>query len=336
MHRFVILIGLYLAACSAAADTGDIVRYEAPLGLRKLSVPGDNPLSPNKVELGKQLFFDTRLSSDNTVSCATCHDPAQGWSNGKRLAVGVNGETSTRSALSLVNVAYHKHLFWDGRSSNLEEQVLQPIESPTEMNLSLEELADKLNRISGYREQFQEVFGTDATPDTISKPLAAFVRTIIAGNAPYDRFRAGDSDALSPAARRGHDVFFFRMNCRACHRGANFTDGGFHNVGVGVDPPMADLGRRAVTRDEDDTGKFRTPTLRDIARSAPYMHDGRFQTLEEVVEHYATGGVMNDQLDELMNVFPLSDREKADLVVFLKEGLTSDTYPLVQPPELPQ
>ena len=336
MCRYLIWISFSLAVCSAVADTGESGGLEVPLGLRKLPVPEDNPLTPEKVELGKQLFFDPRLSSDNTVSCATCHDPTKGWSNNKRFAIGVNGKTSSRSALSLVNVAYQRHLFWDGRASSLEEQVRQPIENPREMNMSLEVLADKLNQHPGYREQFQEVFGAGATPDTIPKSLAAFVRTILSGNAPFDRYRAGVLDALSPAAQRGHDVFFFRMNCSACHQGANFSDGGFHNVGVGVDQPTADLGRQAVTQDEYDSGKFRTPTLREIARTAPYMHDGRFETLEEVVDHYATAGVMNDHLDELMNVFPLSDQEKADLVVFLKEGLTSESYPLVKAPKLPQ
>lgn len=203
MYRYLVWIGLSVAMCSAVVDAGELEVTQ----------------TPKKVELGKQLFFDPRLSSDNTVSCATCHDPAKGWSNGKRFATGVNGTKTSRSALSLVNVAYQKQLFWDGRSSSLEEQVRQPIENPDEMNMPLKELAAKLNQISGYRAQFQKEFGADATPDTISKSLAAFVRTIISGDAPYDRYRAGVKDALSPAAQRGHDVFFFRTNCRACHRG---------------------------------------------------------------------------------------------------------------------
>ena len=336
MCRYLIWIGFSLAVGSAVVSAKEPGWIEAPLGLRKLPFPEDNPLTPEKVRLGKQLFFDPRLSSDNTVSCATCHDPAKGWSNGERFASGVNKKIGTRSALALINVAYQKHLFWDGRASSLEEQTRQPIENPSEMNMPLEELAGKLNQIPGYREQFQNVYGADATPETIPKPLAAFVRTILSGDAPFDRYRAGDLGALSPAARRGHDVFFFRMNCRACHQGVNFTDGGFHNVGIGVEQPNPDVGRRVVTQEEVDTGKFRTPTLREIARTAPYMHDGRFQTLKDVVDHYATAGVMNDHLDELMNVFPLSDQEKADLVVFLEEGLSSDSYPLVKPPKLPQ
>ena len=331
LRRFAIIVSMLILAPSLAAEAPYV-----PLGLRELPIPADNPLTVAKVELGTQLFFDPRLSRDNTVSCATCHDPKKGWSNGDRFATGVRGQVGRRSAPSLVNSAYQEHQFWDGRADSLENQAGIPIEDPTEMDMPLAELAGKLNDIPGYKQQFQTAFGHDATPDTIKMAIASFVRTLLAGDSPYDRYRAGELDALSPAARRGHDIFFFRMNCRACHQGPSLTDDHFHNVGVGMDDPSPDPGRQLVTLNEEDLGKFKTPTLRDIARTAPYMHDGRFETLDEVVKFYADGGTYHTHLDLFMNVFPLDDREKSDLVAFLKEGLTSGSYPAVSPPKLPE
>jgi cytochrome c peroxidase len=308
-----------------------------PLGLRAMFVPEGNPSTPAKMQLGKQLFFDTRLSRDDSTSCATCHQPSKGWSSGERFAKGVAGAVGRRHVPTLVNVGYLPHLFWDGRASNLEELVRAPLEDPLEMGMPMNELAAKLNNIPGYRAQFQSVFGGDATPDRIAAAIASFVRTIVSGGAPYDRFRRGDLAALSPAARRGHDVFFFRANCAACHAGPLLSDGDFHNTGVGMDQPQPDLGRFLVTRQEfPDRGAFKTPTLREIAHTAPYMHDGRFQTLEEVVDFYLRGGHLNSHLDPKMNNIPLADQEKADLLAFLKEALASDSFDEMSPPELPE
>jgi cytochrome c peroxidase len=237
---------------------------------------------------------------------------------------------------TLINAGYQERFFWDGRADSLEAQVQSPIENPIEMGLPMEQLVDRLNEIAGYRQQFQQVFDGKATPERITQALASFVRTILSGNAPYDHFRAGDLAALSPAAQRGHDVFFFRANCAACHRGPNFTDGQFHNLGIGMDQPEPDLGRFVVTRNELDRGAFKTPTLREIARTAPYMHDGRFKTLKDVVEHYSRGGFNTPNTDGLINALPLSEQEKADLVTFLKVGLTSESYPEVELPVLPK
>jgi cytochrome c peroxidase len=337
MRRF--FLGWSLAAagmCAAVAMAGEPYRLEMPGGLKKLRIPRDNPLTAEKIELGKQLYFDPRLSSDDTVSCSTCHDPAKGWSNGERFATGVDGQVGGRSAPTVINSAYHYLQFWDGRATQLEGQALGPIANPIEMNMPIDEAVAKLNKISGYREQFQKVFGTDVTDDGIAKAIAAFERTILSGGAPYDRFQAGDESALSPAAKRGMDVFFNKGHCSACHSGANFSDGGFHNLGVGIDDDEPDVGRQTVTELLGDRGTFKTPTLREIARTAPYMHDGRFATLEEVVEYYHKGGTPNDQLDEEIFPLKLTDQEKADLVTFLKEGLSSDSYPVVEPPELPE
>ncbi len=308
---------------------------KVPAGLAPLSIPADNPHTAEKSELGKQLFFDKRLSRDNTIACASCHDPNKGWSNGERFATGVRGQVGGRSAPTIINAAYAPLQFWDGRAQALEGQALGPIQNPIEMDMTLDEVVARLNKIDGYRTQFQKIFNTDVTADGIAKAIAAFERTVLCGDAPYDRFKAGDKSALSDAAQRGMKVFFNKAHCSACHTGHSFSDFAFHNIGVGMEAEKCDNGRYEITKLEGDKGSFKTPTLREIARTAPYMHDGRFQTLEEVVDYYDKGGHPNPQLDE--EIFPLkfSEQDKADLVAFLKEGLTSDKYPLVNPPKLP-
>jgi len=322
------------AAVSASAQSPE--GLNVPLGLGKLKLARDNPITAEKIELGKQLFFDARLSRDNTVSCATCHDPAKGWSNGERFATGVRGQKGGRSAPTIVNAGFQHFQFWDGRAAQLEGQALGPIQNPIEMDLTLDELVERLNGIEGYRAQFQSIYGSDATPDAVAKSIAAFERTVMSGNAPYDRFRAGDQAALSEAAQRGMEVFFNRGHCSACHAGANFTDGAFHNIGIGMDDETPDGGREVHSNLEGDRGAFKTPTLREIARTAPYMHDGRLATLEEVVDYYARGGTPNEHLDEEIFSIKLTPEDKADLVAFLKEALSSDEYPLVEPPQLPE
>jgi cytochrome c peroxidase len=332
-------LGLILAAgsllaCQAAA--GDKLPIDIPAGLRPLPIPEENPLTAVKIELGKQLYFDPRLSIDNTVSCASCHDPAKGWSNDERFATGIKGQKGGRSAPTIINSAYQDFQFWDGRAHRLEGQALGPIQNPIEMGMSLEELVVKLNKIPGYRQQFQSIYGTDVTSEGIAKAISSFERTVLSGDAPYDRFKAGDKSALSAAAQRGMDVFFNKAHCSACHQGPNFTDGAFHNLGVGINDPNPDLGRMAETKLLGDRGSFKTPTLREIARTAPYMHDGRFKTLEEVVEYYDKGCTPNPQLDEEIFHLKLTAEQKADLVTFLKEGLSSSKYPMVQAPKLPE
>jgi cytochrome c peroxidase len=180
------------------------------------------------------------------------------------------------------------------------------------------------------------VYGTEVTSEGVANAIGAFERTILAGDAPFDRFKAGDESALSESAQRGMKVFFNKASCSACHAGPNFTDGAFHNVGIGIDQPEPDVGRFAESGLEGDRGSFKTPTLREIARTAPYMHDGSLATLEDVIEHYNKGGIPNPQLDEEIFPLKLSDQDKADLITFLKEGLSCDSYPLVEPPELPK
>jgi cytochrome c peroxidase len=336
MQRLLLKACVLLLAFAATAVADEPFAVSVPKGLAELRVPKDNPLSAKKVELGRQLYFDARLSKDNTVSCASCHDPAKGWSNGEAVATGIRGLKGDRSAPTIVNAGYQMFQFWDGRAQELEGQALGPIQNPIEMDMKLEELETKLNQIDGYRRQFKEVFGTDVTRDGIAKAIAAFERTILSANAPFDRFKAGDQKALSEAAQRGMKVFFNRAQCSSCHSGPNFTDGAFHNIGMGMAKKEPDVGREKLTKLLGDRGSFKTPTLREIARTAPYMHNGSKKTLDEVVDYYNKGGHPNPQLDEAIFPLNLKDQEKADLVTFLKEGLASPDYPLVQAPELPK
>lgn len=316
----------------AAAQSDDL-----PLGLPAVVHPEDNPLTPEKVSLGKQLYFDKRLSRDSTVSCASCHDPAKGWSNDDAFATGVGGARGGRSAPTIINSAYSTFQFWDGRAATLEEQALGPVQNPIEMAMTLEDVEGRLNQVAGYREQFAKVFGSErVTREGIAQAIAAYERTILSGDAPYDRFKNGDDAALSKPAQRGMALFFGKAQCSACHVGPSFTDNGFHNVGIGMNRDTPDVGRFEQTALEGDRGSFKTPTLREIARTAPYMHDGSLKTLADVVAHYNAGGIANPWLDEGLFPLNLSDAEQADLVTFLEQALTSEAYPLHEPPELPE
>lgn len=342
-----IIVALAVSVAVASAD--EPYELDVPDGLvaKNVRIPKDNSLTQGKVELGKLLYFDARLSRDDTISCASCHDPKQGWSNGERFATGVDGQVGGRSAPTIINAAYLNAgsarftkvpQFWDGRAEDLEGQALGPIQNPIEMDLTLEEAVAKLNKIEGYRQKFQEVYGTDVTSDGIAKAIASFERTILSGNAPIDRYLAGDTEAMSEAAARGWKVFDAgnKGNCSACHKYPNFADGGYHNIGVGMDVEKPDLGRHELSKLTGDKGAFKTPTLREIHRTAPYMHDGSEATLADVVEYYVKGGVANPHLDEEMKKLTLTEQEKNDLVTFMKEALASDNYPDVEPPKLPE
>ena len=330
--RFV-AFAVCLAAVANVAHAAD-----PPKGLAKVKHPKDNQPTADKISLGKQLYFDKRLSADSTISCASCHDPAKGYSNGTPFATGVGGKIGGRSAPSIINAAYYDTQFWDGRAKTLEDQALGPIQNPIEMNMTLKDVVARLNKIEGYKNQFKKVFGTDVNSDGIAKAIAAYERTVLSGNAPYDQFKAGDKKAMSESAQRGMKLFFGKAHCSACHTGPNFSDNGFHNIGIGIgkDGKAKDKGRVVVSRLPEDTGSFKTPTLREIARTAPYMHDGSLKTLEAVVDHYNKGGVKNDQLDEEIYELKLTATEKKDLIAFLKEGLSSKDYPMHKPPKLPK
>ena len=301
-----------------------------PLGLDPNAeyVPVDNPLTAEKIELGRKLFFDARLSLDGTVSCAMCHNPSLGFSDGRSVALGIYGQELTRSAPSIINRLFSKMQFWDGRARNLEDHVQKAIQDSIEMGNTAENVVQALKASNEYVEEFQQSFGTDVTIDGVKKAIASFERTLLSGNSPYDQFKAGDKNALSESAKRGLALFESqRVNCVACHSGFNFTDEKFQNNGTGMDKKEPDWGRFNETKNDSDRGAFKTPTLRDMSRTAPYMHDGSLRTLLDVVNFYNKGGIPNKNLSPHVKPLNLTEEEKADLVAFLK-SLTG-TNPLV-------
>ncbi|MGZ5504501.1 MAG: cytochrome-c peroxidase [Chthoniobacterales bacterium] len=299
-----------------------------------MPIPADNPQTDAKINLGRQLYFDGRLSADNKISCATCHSPKTGWAGHEPTDTGIGGAVGDRNSGTIVNSGHMKFQFWDGRAASLEEQALGPIHNPVEMGESLDNVVRKLNDIPDYKRQFQEVFRSDVTTDGIAKAIAAFERTIVSGPAPYDRAAAGDKSAMSAEAMRGMQIFNGKGRCVTCHSGPFFSDQSFHNIGVGMNAAKPDIGREAVTKDPADRGKFKTPGLRNVANTYPYMHDGRTPTLEAVVEYYNSGGTPNPNLDPLMKPLGLTDAEKKDLVTFLKDALTGPE-PIISAPPLP-
>ncbi|WP_201750141.1 cytochrome-c peroxidase [Tautonia marina] len=319
---------------------------EVPLGLFPIFWPEDNPYSPEKAELGRLLYFDTRLSSDSTVSCASCHDPSQAFTDAAPFSTGIGEQKGGRSAPTVINRAFTTLQFWDGRAASLEEQAIGPIANPIEMTVETdvdkahEAVVQRLRDIPGYRKRFAESFGTDEiTIDHVAKAIATFERTVLSGNSPYDRYKAGDEDALTESQLRGMDVFFNKAACDACHLGVNFSDESFVNIGIGYDPEtglFSDIGRAEVTKNERDTGAFKTPTLREIEHTAPYMHDGSLATLEEVVEHYDKGGIPNPYIDQRMEPLFLTAQDKADLVAFLRALSGEGWQHLEAPTEFPE
>ena len=287
-----------------------------PPGLDEyVPVPGDNPITPIKIRLGERLFFDAGLSADRRLSCASCHDPARAFTSGTRIAAGVFGRTGARNVPTILNRAYGQSFFWDGRAATLEEQALGPIQNRTEMGLSLAAFTSRLRRSALYRREFAAVFGEPPSAATAARALATYVRAQRVGDAPYDRYRAGDRSALSADAARGLSLFRGRANCSTCHIGPNFTDEQFHNTGVSWG--SSDLGRFRVTRRAEDRGRFKTPTLRQLRLTSPYMHDGSFDNLDAVVDFYDAGGNANQWRDAELHPLRLTALEKRDLIAFL-------------------
>jgi cytochrome c peroxidase len=290
-----------------------------PLGLdANRSVPKDNPLTEEKIRLGRRLFFDPILSVDARISCASCHDPAHGLAGRDRLAKGFRGQETHRNPPSLWNRAYGTAFFWDGRESSLEAQALKPIESPTEMGGSINQTVERLRAHHEYPALFQSAFGEKVNADNLAKSLASFERVLLSGNSRVDRFRAGEVRALSENERHGLWLYESRGGCWRCHSGPNFSDESFHNTGVSWDQPPLDLGRFIVTNKDSDRGRFKTPSLRNVALTAPYMHDGSLATLEDVIDFYSRGGNKNPYLEETVKPLGLTPDDKKDLVAFLK------------------
>jgi cytochrome c peroxidase len=287
--------------------------------------PTGNPINRARTDLGRALFFDPRLSGSGAIACATCHQPALGWQDGRPRAVGHLGAKLSRRTPTILNIAWSEPLFWDGRADTLEEQAKGPLSAPQEMNMPAGQAVANVRSIAGYRRAFAAAYpGEPITIETIARAIATFERTIVSGIAPFDRWIAGDRDAISPAARRGFALFNSpRTNCSSCHSGWRLTDDGFHDIGL----PGTDPGRSKFMPDIPILEHaFKTPTLRNIAERGPYMHDGSLPTLEAVLDHYANGFARRPSLAPEMKPFALSSGEKADLIAFLQSLSSRDPW----------
>ena len=325
-----------VALLSPWAATATEYKLKIPFGLEESAVviPADNPMTTEKVELGRALFFDKRLSQDNTIACASCHLAKFAFTDGMPVSTGIRGQKGGRSAPASFNRVFSSAQFWDGRAGTLEAQSVGPFTNPIEHGFAnYDAMNAKMMKISGYRKLFKQVFGDDKiTTDRVGMAIASFQRTVLSGNSPADRFDQGqEAGAIPEAAQKGLLLFRDKARCTKCHSGFNFTDEKFHNLGIGWDDNKVDLGRYMVTQNPEELGAFKTPTLREISRSAPYMHDGRFKNLEEVVNFYNKGGVKNPHQDPLVLPLELTDEEKGNLVAFLRtlngEGWQQATAP---------
>jgi cytochrome c peroxidase len=321
-----------------------------PYGMEEFFADAPRPV-PERVRLGRWLFFDRRLSADGSVSCATCHRPEYGFSEPLPVPSGIGQQRGRRKTPSIVNLASRTVLipaedrgpmfFWDGRATSLERQVLMPISDPKEMGMDHSEMISRLSTLPDYRRYFFQAFASEAiTGEVVAVALSEYVRTRMSGNAPFDRWEYGKNPkAISVEARLGYDVFSFKGRCGMCHAGFNFSDGLFHNLGVGwdrVEETFEDEGRREVTGAPEDTGKFKTPGLRDVEKRPPYMHDGSLRTLRDVVEFYNQGGIKNPwQTPRLRRPLELTSEEVEALVAFLRT-LNGEGYDDSGPKFFPQ
>ncbi len=330
MKAYLIFVLISLASFCLSAN--DLSHYLKP---KSISYPKDNPITPQKIELGKLLFFDKRVSKSNTISCASCHNPKLGWSDGLPKAIGDEGKKGRRNSPTIINSAYLESFFHDGRASSLEEQALGPIEAEVEMNMPLDELVKKLKNIKGYQKLFLEAFGQQGiTKETIAKAIASFERTILSSETPFDKWIKGDDDAISSDAKDGFGVFIHKGRCGSCHDGFNFTNESFNNVGLG---DKNDLGVYEISKNKSRIwyGAFKTPTLRDIEKSFPYFHDGSVKTLEEAVTICGNGGRKPVKIrSPFFRDRELNTQEVQNVVFFLKT-LTSTSQniqiPLIFP-----
>ena len=334
-------VGLIVAALMGVVPThagalasSPSMRLQIPLGLDTyMSIPEENPLTRRKVALGRRLFSDRLLSRDRSLSCASCHDPRRAFTDGRPVSRGVAGRKGTRNAPTLINRGYGATHFWDGRARSLEEQVVQPIQNPKELDLTLAEVVIRLRDRRSYRRRFQMAFGRQVEAQDLALALASYVRTILSGRSRYDRYLSGERKALSVQARKGLQIFRGKGNCTACHLGPSLTDEQFHNTGVAWhEDRFLDAGRFEVTDKPQHLGAFKTPTLREIDRTAPYMHDGSLRSLEEVIEFYDRGANPNPTLDPEIRPLNLTLDEKAALLAFLRaqrgvvqDGLSAST-----------
>ncbi len=332
MHPTRYLTGRCLLVFAASQFALAASEPSVPLGLPPVPWPANDPYSSAKAELGKLLFFDGRLSANGRVACSFCHDPAHAFSGTTPLSPGVTGRATGRHTPTLLNRAYGKSEFWDGRAPTIEAQVVIPLTHPDEMGMPVDRAVASIAKIPGYAPLFTAAFGDPAvTFDRMTSSIATFERTILSGNSRYDKFVAGDKDALTKQEKEGLDFFTGKGECSECHDGPGFTNEKFANLGIGMDRRPLDPGREVVTHKRGDFGKFKTPTLRDLAHRGPYMHDGRFQTLDQVLDFYAQGGIQNPHVDERLLQFYMDDKTKAALLAFLNslngEGWQNITAP---------
>ena len=317
---FLFAVGLSGSTHASELSTPDVDDIE---------YPDDEPHSELEIELGKVLFFDTRLSVNHAQSCASCHNPDLGFSDGMANGIGTMGGTLGRNTPHLYNLAWASAMFWDGRMETLEEQALGPIEAAGEMNMPLNQLLPRLKKVPYYQDTFKKVYGQQGiSKETLGRAIAAFERSIISNNSPFDQYLAGNKSAMSPAAIRGLEIFKGKGNCIDCHDGPNLTDDSYHNIGVN----NGDDGRYAVTGNKNMKGAFKTPGLRNIIFSAPYLHDGSAATLEEVIDFYNKGGNGGENLDKLIKPLGLTTQEKFDLIAFL--GALTDPV-VIERPKVP-
>ena len=344
-----VAVAAMLLACSAAEQTPP---WEAanpvqalpasPLGIEESLADLPEPPTPERVRLGRWLFYDKRLSSDSTIACASCHRPEHAFSEPTPVSTGIHGQKGGRKSPSFINQAWTLYpvFFWDGRASSLEDQALGPVENPIEMGNTHEAMISTLQGIKGYAPYFAQAFGTpEITKERVAKAIADYERTRMSGNSAWDRWRRNkDETAVSDLVKKGFDVFDNKGACSQCHLGQNFTDSRFHNLGIGwseATKSFADVGRFKVSNDSIDLGAFKTPTVRDVSKHAPYMHDGSLATLMDVVEHYNKGGTPNPQLSPMIQPLNLTDEEKAALVAFM-EALDGEGYQDTAPAAFPE
>jgi cytochrome c peroxidase len=353
VRLFTLGLLLLLASCAGSepAKTDEapppapppLTEIKVPTGIEDMVVPADNPITPEKVALGKMLFFDKRLGKDGKMSCETCHLPEKGWTDGKALSTKSDGKLNTRHTPTLYNVGFYTSWYWDGRAATLEGQInaawggqmgaAQPADK--------EAVAMTLNGIEGYKKAFNGAMGGDATPDAIVKALAAFVRTLRSEDSAWDKYEKGDKTAVNEQVIKGFEVFSSadKAQCTLCHVPPALTDKDFHNVGIGMNKAMPDLGRGKVLTEKGDPGAdakigaFKTPTLRSITDTAPYFHDGSVKTLDEAVTLMLKGGIDNPNKDEKLKERKITAEEKAALMAYLKA--ISPTPAKFEPPTLP-
>ena len=306
-------------------DVDSPYQVTMPSHFPEIPTPADNELTVKRVALGKKLFYDKILSLDNSQSCGSCHKADNAFSDPRKASIGVNGDVGTRNAMALINLAWEKSFFWDGRAESLEAQALLPIEDPTEMASDLTVVIQRLLSHAEYPTLFDKAYGEPPSEATLAKAIASFERTLVSGGSRYDKYEEGDTTALTESEKRGRFLVMdsHLAECNHCHVGFNFTDYTFHNTGL--DRGTIDPGRLAITGDLNDEASFKVPTLRNIALTGPYMHDGRFETLEEAVAHYVKGGEGHHNQSPLVRPFILSDTDKEDIVNFLK-ALTDEDF----------